>query len=163
MIELLHAHPILLLAFGIGIVAGLRSLTAPAAVAWAAHFGWLNLAETKLSWMASLGAVIVFTLLAALELVADKLPKTPNRIVPWSLLFRACTGGLSGAAIAFALHAPPMTGVVAGAVGSFVGAFAGFQVRFRLTREFHLPALPVALAEDAIAILAAVYVFSRTA
>jgi len=27
-------------AFGIGAVAGLRALTAPAAVAWAAHVGW---------------------------------------------------------------------------------------------------------------------------
>jgi uncharacterized membrane protein len=32
---------VLLLAFLIGVVAGLRSLTAPAVVAWAAHRNWL--------------------------------------------------------------------------------------------------------------------------
>jgi uncharacterized membrane protein len=163
MIELLRAHPVLLLAFCIGVVAGLRSLTAPATVAWAAHLGWLNLAGTKLLWMASLAAVAAFTLFAALELVADKLPNTPSRIIPWSLLFRACTGGLCGAAIALALHFRAVTGVEPAVIGSFVGAFAGFQVRFRLTREFHAPAIPVALAEDAIAILAAFYILSHTA
>jgi len=39
---------VLLLAFLIGVVAGLRSLTAPAVVAWAAHRNWLNL-HTSLS------------------------------------------------------------------------------------------------------------------
>jgi len=121
------------------------------------------LAGTKLSWMASLTAVIVFTLLAALELVADKLPNTPNRIVPWSLLFRVCMGGLCGAAMALALHFRAVTGVEPAVIGSFVGSFGGFQVRYRLTREFHLPALPVALAEDAGAILAAVYILARVA
>jgi uncharacterized membrane protein len=29
--------------FSIGIIAGLRSLTAPTVVSWAAHLGWLNL------------------------------------------------------------------------------------------------------------------------
>jgi uncharacterized membrane protein len=52
--------------------------------------------------------------------------------------------------------------VIVGVVGSFVGTFAGFQVRFRLTREFHLPAPPVALAEDAVAILGTIYILSRT-
>jgi len=32
----------LLLVFGIGVVTGLRSMTAPAVVAWAAHLGWIN-------------------------------------------------------------------------------------------------------------------------
>jgi uncharacterized membrane protein len=31
----------LLLAFGIGVVGGLRFMTAPAVVAWAAHLGWI--------------------------------------------------------------------------------------------------------------------------
>ena len=29
--------------FSIGVIAGLRSLTAPALVSWAAHLGWLDL------------------------------------------------------------------------------------------------------------------------
>jgi uncharacterized membrane protein len=163
MVALLGQHPALVLAFCIGVVAGLRSLTPPAVVAWAAHLGHVNLLSTRLAWMASLAAVIVFTLLALGELVADKLPRTPNRIAPWSLLFRAYAGGLCGATIALAMHFRAVTGVELAVIGSFVGAFSGFQIRFRLTHEFHLPALPVALAEDAVAICAAIYILSRTA
>ena len=39
------------LAFLIGVVAGLRAMTAPAAVSWAARLGWLNLAGTPLAFM----------------------------------------------------------------------------------------------------------------
>ena len=50
----------LLLALLIGIVAGLRSLTAPAVVAWAAFLHWINLSGHWLSWVGSLIAVIIF-------------------------------------------------------------------------------------------------------
>ena len=42
---------VLLLALLIGVVAGLRSLTAPAAVAWAAHLQWLDLRHTSVALM----------------------------------------------------------------------------------------------------------------
>ena len=37
---------IYLLALLIGVVAGLRAMTAPAAVSWAAYLGWLPLADS---------------------------------------------------------------------------------------------------------------------
>ena len=70
---------IYLFAAAIGFVAGLRSLTAPAAVSWAVHLGWLNLQGSPLAFMGSTAAVAIFTFLALAELVADKLPMTPNR------------------------------------------------------------------------------------
>jgi uncharacterized membrane protein len=66
---------ILILAAGIGFVAGLRSLTAPAAVSWAAHLGWLDLQGSPLAFMGSTAAVAIFSMLALAELVADKLPR----------------------------------------------------------------------------------------
>jgi uncharacterized membrane protein len=39
------------LAFGVGVAAGLRSLSPPAVVAWAAHLGWLNLHNSPLAFM----------------------------------------------------------------------------------------------------------------
>ena len=54
-------------ALGLGVAAGLRSLTPPALVAWAAHFGWLNLANSPLAFMGSIVAAIIFSLLALLE------------------------------------------------------------------------------------------------
>ena len=71
----------LLLSLLIGFFAGLRSLTAPAASAWAVYLRWLNL-EGSLALMGSVAAVAAFTLLALVELVADKLPRTPSRTAP---------------------------------------------------------------------------------
>ena len=53
---------VILLAFLIGVVSGLRSLTAPAAVAWAAHLGWIKLGGRLLAFMGSTAAVAIFTL-----------------------------------------------------------------------------------------------------
>jgi hypothetical protein len=40
------------LAFLIGVIAGLRSLTAPAVLSWAARLGWLHLENTGLAFLA---------------------------------------------------------------------------------------------------------------
>ncbi len=88
---------VLLLAFGIGLVAGLRSLTAPAVVAWAAHLGWLHLEGSKLAFMSSTIAVAVFSFLAIFELIVDKLPTTPRRTALVPLLARLFAGSLCGA------------------------------------------------------------------
>src|SRR5260370_9691505 len=79
----------LLLAFLIGVVAGLRSLTTPAAVAWAAHVDWLKLDNTPLSFMGSTAAVVIFTLLAVVGLVGFHLPSNPHRTKPPELISRA--------------------------------------------------------------------------
>ena len=73
---------VLLLALGIGFIAGLRSFTAPAVVAWAAFLKWINLNGTWASWVGTLAAVIVFSLLAVGELFLDKQPKPPPRTAP---------------------------------------------------------------------------------
>jgi uncharacterized protein DUF4126 len=87
------------LAIGIGIVAGLRSLLAPAIVAWAAHLGSLNLHGSPPAFMGSTATVAIFSVLAIGELVADKLPKTPKRTALAPLLARILTGGLCGASL----------------------------------------------------------------
>ncbi len=69
-------------ALGIGVAAGLRSLTPPAVVAWAAHLGWLNLNDSPLAFMGSIIAVVIFSLLAVIELIVDLLPSTPKRTAP---------------------------------------------------------------------------------
>ena len=93
---------VLLLAFLIGVIGGLRTMTAPAVVAWAANRHWLNLDNSLLALIGSLGAVLVFTLGALGELVIDKLPSTPNRTRLLGLVGRSVLGGLSGGAVAVA-------------------------------------------------------------
>ncbi|HEX3230475.1 MAG TPA: hypothetical protein VHQ95_15970 [Pyrinomonadaceae bacterium] len=41
-------------ALGLGFATSLRSLTPAAAVAWAAHLGWLNLTNSPLAFMGSI-------------------------------------------------------------------------------------------------------------
>jgi len=138
--------------FSIGIIAGLRSLTAPALVSWAAHLGWLDLSGSRLSFLGSTAAVIILSLLALGELMADKLPKTPNRTDPGPLVFRAITGGFSSLAICASAHQSPVIGTLLGVLGSIAAAFAGYEIRHRLVTMFGLPDLGAALAEDIVAI-----------
>ena len=152
---------VLLLALLIGVVSGLRSLTAPAVVAWAAHRNWLNLHNTPLSFMASTAAVAIFTLLALVELVADKLPSTPSRTKPVGLIARIVLGGLSGAGVAVSGAESIVLGAVLGAVGGVAGAFAGYQARTRLVKALEVPDLVVALLEDSVAISGGLFIVSR--
>jgi uncharacterized membrane protein len=152
---------VLLLAFLIGVVAGLRSLTAPAVVAWAAHRNWLGLQSTPLSFMGSTAAVVLFTLLAVVELVADQLPSTPARTKPAGLIFRIVLGGLSGAGVAVAGTQSIALGAVLGVVGGIAGAFAGYEVRTRLVKALKVPDLVIALLEDAVAIGGGLLIVSR--
>ena len=90
-----------LLALLIGIVAGLRAMTAPAAISWAAHLGTLNLSGSWLSFLALTWTPWIFTVLALAELITDQLPTTPSRTVPIQFGTRILSGAICGAAIGF--------------------------------------------------------------
>ena len=149
---------VFVLALGIGIVAGLRSLTAPAVVAWGTHFGWLNLHGSPLAFMGSITAVAIFSLLAIGELIADKLPMTPRRTAPAPLLARIITGGLSGACLFAAAGKSLVAGAILGGTGGVIGAFLGYEVRKRLVNNLHIKDLIVAVCEDLFAVGLAFFV-----
>jgi uncharacterized membrane protein len=149
------------LAFAIGGVAGLRSMTAPAVVAWAAYSGWINIHGSPVEFMGSVWAVGILTLMAAGEFVADKLPSTPSRTAPLGLGARFVTGALSGACLAVAGDASLWLGALAGAAGGIAGAFAGHRARAGLVRAFHVRDFVIAVAEDLFAIGLGFFVASR--
>lgn len=157
----MNPSTVLLLAFLIGVVAGLRSLTAPALVSWAAHRGWLKLADTQLAFLGSTAAVAIFFLLAAGELIADQLPFVPARTKPPGLITRIMLGGLSGAALAVAGTQSMTLGAILGAAGGVVGAFGGYQARARLVNALNVPDFVIATLEDAIAIGSGFLIVSR--
>jgi uncharacterized membrane protein len=151
---------VLLLAFLIGVIAGLRAMTAPAVVACVGY--WHRFLQgTPFSFMGTLPAAIIFTALALGELYADQLPSTPSRLAPVGLIARIVTGGLSGACLAAAGAQSIAFGAVLGAVGGVVGAFAGYHARTGLVRALKVRDLPIALLEDAIAIGGAIFIVSR--
>lgn len=145
------------LAFLIGVVAGLRSMTPPAVVSWAARLGRLHLENT---WLAFLGFAVTPYILSALaiaELINDKLPKTPSRKAPVPFVARIVSGALCGGA----LGAPSQAligGLLAGALGGVAGTLGGYEFRARLVRAIGGHDLPIALLEDAVAICASVLI-----
>ena len=150
----------LLFAFLIGLFAGLRSLTAPAAVAWAVYLGWLTLPR-PLSLIGSLPAVIILSLLAITEIIFDKLPNTPNRTAPVGLIARIVTGGLSGACVSLGGGKSAFVGAGLGLLGGIVGCFAGYEVRSRIVRSMRVPDFYVAMLEDLVAIGGSLFIVSR--
>ena len=147
---------IIALSLLIGVIAGLRAMTAPAAVSWAAYLGWLPLGGTPLAFLGHVAAPYVLTALAIGELITDQLPKTPSRKVPVQFGTRILTGGLSGAA----LGAPGgmlVAGLVAGIIGAAIGTLGGAAGRARLAGAFGRD-LPAALIEDLIAVVGAVLI-----
>ena len=157
----MNSNVAFIFAVGIGIVAGLRSLLAPAAVAWAAHVGWLNLHDTFLNFMGSKVAVAIFSLLAIGELIADKLPKVPKRTAAAPLLARMFTGGLCGACLGVSANQSLGIGALLGAIGAVIGAFGGYEIRKRLVARLNIADTLVALPEDLIAIGLAFLFVSR--
>ena len=151
----------LLLAFCVGVVAGLRSLTAPAVVAWAAHLGWMNLYASPLAFMGSAWAVGIVTLLALIELVTDQLPRTPARTTAVPLGARIVTGLLSGTCVAIAGGGSLLLGLLFGAAGGIAGAFGGYHARVGLVRRLHVPDFAIAIPEDLIAIGLGLLIVSR--
>jgi uncharacterized membrane protein len=140
----------------LGVVTGMRSMTAMAVLCWFAYRGDLSLDGTWASWAAKLVTAIIFTVLAVGELVADKLPKTPNRTAPGPLLVRVVVGGLVGAIVAAGLDGSEFEGVILGVGGALIGSFGGYLVRREIVLRLNSKDWQVALVEDASAILFAV-------
>jgi uncharacterized membrane protein len=146
---------LMMLAAGIGAVAGLRSMTAPAAVTWATHERWISSPGRRFRFLKRNSAASVVTALALGELIADKLPFTPNRTAPPGLAARI----LSGAACAAALSASYGSGkkfvastAVVGGLAAVAGAFIGMTARQKLRQQLHVSDTVIAVAEDGVAI-----------
>jgi uncharacterized membrane protein len=123
-------------AAGIGAVAGLRTMTAPA----------VTLAAQDSPWRGA-GRLLAFG-----EYIGDKLPFTPSRLSPPALIARAVSGGWCGGAVAARLGASRLAGIGCGVAGSVAGAWAGYALRSFLTKTKGIPDTGIALAEDALAV-----------
>ena len=143
----------LFLALLIGVISGLRAMTAPAAVAWGAALGWFDVSQTPLAFMGYRWTPWIFTVLAIVELITDQLPSTPSRKVPVQFSARIVTGALAGATIG-AASGLLFGGLIAGVIGAVIGTYGGAAVRARLAASFGKD-LPAALIEDAVAVVGA--------
>ncbi len=149
----------LLCAFLIGCICGLRSMTAPAVVAWGAHLGWLHLQTSLLAFFTNQISLVIFSVFAIGELIADKLPFIPARTQAGPLAVRVIFGAMCGSALCISAAVSPLFGAVLGAVGGVAGAFVGYNYRRRLAAM--APDLLLALLEDLVAVGGGFFVVSR--
>jgi uncharacterized membrane protein len=152
---------LLICAFVLGFVAGLRTMMAPAVVSWCARTGILAVAGTPLAFMGYKYTPLIFTLLAVAELITDTLPVTPSRRTPPQFIARVVSGSLVGATIGAAGNSL-VTGLLLGALGAVAGTLGGAAARGKLAAAFGRD-LPAALIEDLAAIAIAVVAMLRFA
>jgi uncharacterized membrane protein len=138
-------------AAALGVVAGMRSQLPLALLCLAAH----QRTGSTQSLPDPLRSPKVTALLlanAAGEIVVDKLPFTPSRLMPGSLAVRAGVGGLAGGLLAGSTGTAPILGAAAGALGALAGSYAGYHVRASLVAATGLPDPLLAIVEDVAAI-----------
>jgi uncharacterized membrane protein len=93
------------------------------------------------------------------ELVNDKLPKTPSRLIPPQFITRIVTSALCGLAIGLSGNGM-IIGLVAGIIGAVAGTFGGAKATSHLAKTFGRD-LPAALLEDAVALGIAAFALFR--
>jgi uncharacterized membrane protein len=111
--------------------------------------------------MGSTAAVVVFTLLAVVEIVNDKFPKTPPRTAAVSFGARIVMGILAASALGMAGGGSIPVSAALGAVGAVVGTYGGYFARTGAVRALDSPDFIIALVEDAVAIVGATFLVSR--
>jgi uncharacterized membrane protein len=85
---------------GIGVLAGMRSSSAPVITSHIlSHHHSNQLEKSPLNFMQSEKFSKALNVMAISELVIDKLPSTPNRILPPVVAVRCLSGALAGASI----------------------------------------------------------------
>lgn len=140
------------IAAGLGVIAGMRSMTAPAALSHhLSHHPANGLGHSKFRFLRSPIFSTASKLLAAGEMIGDKAPQMPDRIKPASLAVRAASGGMVGAAV-FKYHTQKVwQGAVIGGAAAVASTFLSFYLRKRVGRQLNLTDKAVGVVEDVIA------------
>jgi len=129
----------------LGVTAGLRTMTAPAALSLAQQ----EPGAERIRLLDSPRAARILTTLAAGELLFDKLPFAPNRIAPAGLSGRLLSGAMCGAAV---VREDAAAGALVGMAGALASSFAGYFLRRKAGQASGVPDVLIAVAEDMVTI-----------
>jgi len=119
---------------------------------WFAFTGRLHVGGTWFAFLAEPLVVAILTTAVAAELLVDKLPITPSRLMWPLLLARLGAGAFVGAVLAAVIGGRDLGahgGALAGAGGALLGALIGYGLRTGLVKRMRLPDWLVAVLEDA--------------
>ena len=141
----------LALAAGIGFIAGLRSMAAPALVS---HYLSQRPQGRTASLLASRRTAKILKLLAAGEMAGDKTPFIPNRTDPSALAGRVLSGALSGAALADSRGGSPLGAALIGSATALGSTFLAYNLRREAGRRSGIPDFLLGLVEDVVVLTA---------
>lgn len=140
-------------AISLGIIAGMRTFYAPAVFS---HLYRMrpakSLAQSPLAFMQSTLTSKVFKVLAAGELVGDKLPNTPNRTAIPGVAGRVLSGALVGASVYKASGRKLVTGALIGGVAAVASTYGCFFLRKAIVKSTRISDPYIGSAEDALVI-----------
>lgn len=146
-------------AVGLGAVTGLRTFTGAALLArelsrrTSRRVWWARDTSRLEELLAEPAIARAIQVMAAGELIADKLPGMPDRITPGPLAGRALIGAILGALVVG--EDRRAIGALAGGSAAVAATFAGWWLRREAARATYLPDAALALAEDALAVVVA--------
>ena len=144
---------VFIMALAIGIVAGLRSLAAPAFVSQMARSGAIGVEAKRFGLFGNPVFAKVLVGLASSEAVADKLGKViPDRTSAIPLMSRMISGAICGAVLCSVKDESPVVGAVAGSFGALGAAYVAFELRQQAQHSLGLPDTALGLIEDATAV-----------
>lgn len=123
-------------AAALGAICGMRTMLGPA---FAAR-------------MASPPVRLALRLMAAGELIVDKLPGTPSRLAPGPFVGRMLSGATVGYFTFREGKQPPWAGAAIGAASAAAGAVSGYYGRRALGKALHAPDPLIAVLEDLLAL-----------
>ncbi|WP_073854950.1 DUF4126 family protein [Pontibacter flavimaris] len=138
-------------ALAMGALAGMRSLAAPALLSSALQENPQGgLSGTPLAFLQNKYVAYALTGLAATELLGDKLPVAPDRIILPSLLMRAGSGAVVGAAIFAGSYKSMTKGALAGASAAVAATYASFYLRKFLSDKTEIADPVLGMLEDTL-------------
>jgi uncharacterized membrane protein len=142
----------LLPALGLGAVTGMRSMVALAFLSDRAEETKSRQDNPALNFLKTPHTAALLKIMAAGEVLMDKLPTTPDRTDVAPLIGRLVLGGLVGAAVS---KDNWIQGGAVGAIGALATTYAAHYVRKSLHDEQQIPDVVLGVVEDTIAATAA--------
>jgi uncharacterized membrane protein len=148
----------------LGVLAGMRTSSAPAITSHilSHHQQTKCFSNSSLGFMRLDQVATALKVFAVSELIADKLPSTPNRIKPFALFARCLSGGLAGASIYKATGNDPLTGIFIGTTAAFASTFGSYFLRKSIVRQTRIMDPVIGAIEDALVIGASVSLAENT-
>lgn len=137
----------------LGTLAGMRTLSAPVITTHIlSNHPSKKLEKSPLRFMQSTTVAAVLKVLSVTELIADKLPSTPNRIEPGGVAGRTLSGALAGASIYKAVGGKALAGALIGGAAAIAATYGSYYLRKNIVKANHIADPWIGAAEDALVI-----------